>query len=177
MIQFSLSSVRSIAGVCFLILVGSCAGPDSAKESSNTDLPSNLSSAHVAQAVRAPWTEEFREGGLLIADRVWIEGPVGLLQHVATRSVEEYHSYKAETLPEGFRQTYRVRHPEQGMEMRVFLDALKIVVLRELVLTEKPGPLDVHVRAQGDAYWQDPATGAEQRNFEINFVGPVDHSQ
>ena len=121
----------------------------------------------------APWTSNFREPAILIANRVYIEGPKGLLEHVATRSVEEYHTYKAETVPEGFRQTYRVRRPEAGVELRAYLDALEVVAFEELIVIERPGKLDVRVRAQGDAYWRDSSTGKDRRSFEINLEGPV----
>jgi hypothetical protein len=176
---FSMTATRNLAGLCLLFLSGSavsCAAPDAAKESSKTSLPTNATS-QVALALPLPWTSKFRESGVLIADSILIEGPLGLLDHVATRSVEEFHSYKAETLPSGFQQTYRVRAAGQGVEIRAYLDALKIVALRELIVIEKPGELDVHVRAQGDAYWQDPATLEEQRRFEINLVGPIDRGQ
>ena len=127
----------------------------------------------VPQAPR-PWTPAFRQASLVIADRVHIEGPKGLLDHVATRAEDGFHSYEAETLPKGFEQRFRVLEPESGVELRAWLDNVEIVAMRELVVLERPGELDVLLRATGDAYWRDLESGAERRGPELRFTGPIE---
>ncbi len=135
--------------------------------------------AHIPADVPDPlrpsaWTSAFREPALLFADTITIEGPRGLLDHFAARSVLQYHAYEAETLPEGFRQTFTVRSPDAGVELRGYLDALEVVALQQLIVIEKPGELDVLVSASGNVYWRESATGREQRAPVLSFVGPID---
>lgn len=123
--------------------------------------------------VRRPWTTSFQEPALLFADRVRIEGPRGLLDHFAARTVDEYHGYDAETRPEGFVQSFTVSRPEAGVELRAYLDALELVVLEALVVVERPGDLDVSVVAEGDVYWRETASGREQRAARLVLEGGV----
>ncbi len=126
--------------------------------------------------VRKPWTTTFTEPALLFANTVEIEGPRGLMDHFAARTIDEYHSYAAETLPEGFRQVFRVERPESGVELRAYLDALEIVVIDELVVLERPGEHDVVVRAVGEVYWRETNSGREQRAAQLSLSGPVEES-
>jgi len=126
--------------------------------------------------VRKPWTTTFSEPALLFANTVHIEGPRGLMDHFAARTVDEYHSYAAETLPEGFRQVFRVERPEAGVELRAYLDALEIVVIDELVVLERPGEHDVIVRAVGEVYWRETNSGREQRAAQLSLSGPVEET-
>jgi hypothetical protein len=118
-----------------------------------------------------PWTESFRSSALLIADEVRIEGPKGLLDHIATRIEPDFHTYVAETLPEGFQQTFEPRRADAGIDIRAYFDALEVVALKRLVLLERPGEVDVVVQAAGDAFWRESATGREQRGSLLRFVG------
>lgn len=126
--------------------------------------------------VPRPWTVAFRSPALIVAEKVHIEGPRGLLDHVATRAEDGFHSYVAETLPEGFQQRFEVLRPETGVELRAWLDNYEIVVLRELVLLERPGDVEVSLRAEGDAYWRDLAGDAERRGPLLRFTGQVQES-
>jgi hypothetical protein len=121
-----------------------------------------------------PWTPAFRSAALIVADVVHIEGPRGLLDHVATRAEDGFHVYEAETVPEGFRQRFEVSRPSAGVELRAWLDNNEIVVLRELVVLERPGDVDVLLRATGDAYWRDLSSGAERRGPELRFTGAIE---
>lgn len=154
------------------LALGSCVTVDESGDSTDSSMQPELREPPKPR----PWTATFRAPALLIANNVYIEGPQGLLDHVATRSVDEFHSYVAETLPEGFRQSYRVLRPEVAVELRSYLDALEIVAFNELVVIEKPGELDVTVRATGDAFWRDTTSGNEKRSFEITLHGPVDRA-
>ena len=118
-----------------------------------------------------PWTTSFRSPALLIADEVRIEGPQGLLDHIATRIEPDFHTYDAETIPEGFQQTFEPRDASAGIDIRAYFDALEVVALRRLVLLERPGDVEVVVQAAGDAFWRESATGREQRGSLLRFVG------
>ena len=134
----------------------------------------SIDSGPPSPLVQHAWTTEFEQPTLLFADRVYIEGPRGLLDHFAARAVEEYHSYEAETVPDGFRQTYKVVRPTAGVELRAYLDALELVVMNDLVVIERPGELDVVVRATGNVYWRNSSTGEEHRASQLNFTGVIE---
>lgn len=122
----------------------------------------------------APWTEHFRQSTLAMADRVFIEGPKGLLDHLATRSEDGFHSYEAETLPAGFQQTFKVIRPEAGVELRAYLDGYEIVAFQELVVIERPGELDVRVHLSGDAFLRESDSGVERRGPQLEIVGKIE---
>ncbi len=123
------------------------------------------------EPVPQPWTKSFQASALLIADEIRIEGPKGLLDHVATRIEPEHHVYEVDTLPAGFQQVFRPRDEAAGFEMRAYLDALEVVAFKRLVLLERPGDAEVVVQAAGDAYWRDASTGQERRGALLRFVG------
>jgi hypothetical protein len=118
-----------------------------------------------------PWTRSFEASALLIADEVRIEGPRGLMDHIATRIEPEYHSYSATTLPEGFQQVFETREEGRGMDLRAYLDGLEVVAFERLVLLERPGDVPVVVEALGEAFWREAATGREQRAATLRFEG------
>jgi len=124
-----------------------------------------------------PWTARFRSQGLVVADRIFIEGPQGLLDHVAARSEDGFHSYEAETLPEGFRQTFRVLRPEAGVELRAYLDAFEVVAFRELVIIERPGELPVRIHASGDAFMHEEGGAEDRRGTQLEIVGVLGPAQ
>ena len=118
-----------------------------------------------------PWTETFRSPAMLIADEIRVEGPKGLIDHLATRVEPDHHTYTAETLPEGFCQTIELRRQDSGVEIRAYLDACELVALGKLIILERPGEVEVVVLATGDAYWRDSTTGAERRGPTLTFRG------
>jgi len=151
-------------------IFSACAAPEELETSPRTLEPTT--EAIVAEL--PAWTEEFRSPALLMANRVTIEGPKGLVDHVATRLEPRFHGYAAETLPEGFRQVITSLEPGAGIEIRAYLDAFQVVAFEELVLLERPGQVDVIVRAEGDAYYRDTTSGAEQRGSRLEFRGVVE---
>ena len=128
----------------------------------------------VVQA-RRPWTTEFVTPALLIASEVRVEGPVGLLDHVATRADPDVHERVEKTTPLGFLQQITLK-PEVGeAEIQGHLDALRIVATRRLVVLERSGPQgEVRVSASGDAYWREDASGKERRGPTLGFVGKIE---
>lgn len=119
----------------------------------------------------APWTSTFQSAALLIADEIRIEGPKGLLNHIATRIEPDHHTYAATTLPEGFQQSFEPRNLAAGIDIRAYLDGLEVVALKRLVLLERPGDVQVIVEAVGDAFWRESSSGNEKRGSALRFVG------
>ncbi|HTF91201.1 MAG TPA: hypothetical protein VK843_22505 [Planctomycetota bacterium] len=117
----------------------------------------------------APWTTEFNESSILIADEVSIEGPPGLIDHVAYKQVTE-QKYAAKTTPEGFLQ--EVSAGEGNIEpIRIHLDNLAINAVRRGRWLERITDGPVRITARGDAYWKNLITGQEQRAATIELVG------
>lgn len=117
-----------------------------------------------------PWTPSFTRVGLLLADEISIEGPQGLLDHVATRPIEPHHRQNVETIPEGFRHEIVVADPTTAVEIRGHLDSLEVVALRRLVILERPGDVRVTVRANGNVYYK-PEGGDEVRRQTLALQG------
>jgi hypothetical protein len=121
-----------------------------------------------------PWTKDFQQPAVLIARDVRIEGPRGLLQHVATMSDPSELERREQARPEGFLQEIVVRPESQqlGAEIRAQLDQLSIVATQRLSVLERPGPVDVLVIATGEAYW---ARGKEpeKRGEILRFEGKI----
>ena len=101
-----------------------------------------------------PWPQDFKHSALLVADVVIIEGPKGLLDHVALGQNDEFLDYEVETLPEGFRQSLTRKAAVGYFEIKVVLDALEITALKRVVVLERPGRVPVTVRAEGQAWWR-----------------------
>lgn len=153
------------------LAVGACVTQDEFDQNLSGQAPSSIE-----PEPPRPWTARFRSPTLLVADRAYLEGPRGLLEHLATRSEDDFHSYVAKAVPEGFRQEFKVLRPEAEVELRAYLDAFEIVVFEELIVLERPGQVDVLLRVSGDAYWRDGATGEERRGAQMEFVGPMDET-
>lgn len=121
-----------------------------------------------------PWTQEFEQRALLIADKVRIEGPVGLLDHLATRPNPEFHDRSERTTPDGFLQEIESRVTGKGSEILAWLDKLEIVALHELSVLEGPFLKDVVVEASGQVLWRPidgEGEGAERRESPLRLVG------
>ena len=121
---------------------------------------------------RPPWTKDFEVAAVLLAADVRIEGPRGLIQHVATVSDPESLARAEKTLPEGFLQETTVKPEAPGAEIRAQLDRLSIVATHRLTILERPGPVDVVVVATGDAYWSSGGQ-AEKRGDTLRFQGKI----
>jgi len=119
-----------------------------------------------------PWTESFLEPAVLLAADIRIEGPRGLLRHIATISNPEELDRIEKTLPEGFLQHVVVKPDVPGAEIRAQLDQLAIVATHSLYVLERPGPVDVVVLANGNAYW---ASGKEneRRGASLRLEGKI----
>jgi hypothetical protein len=123
---------------------------------------------------KTPWTGRFAKESALVAMNVRIEGPRGLLEHVAIVDQPDLHERTVTTIPEGFLQTIKVRPDAPGAEIRAHLDNLTVLALRELVVLERPGLVDVLVIANGDAFYSETnAPGSDQRGDSLRFEGKI----
>ena len=119
------------------------------------------------------WTTEFLRRRLIVADQVRIEGPIGLRDHLATRVDPAVHARVEKTVPEGYLQSYTPREGALASEMGAYLDKLEIHAVKQLVVLERPGPVNVRVRASGDVYYVDIDAGEDQRVPALELVGHI----
>ena len=144
---------------------------------STGDSPSDDEQALAEQALEKPWTDAFTHGSLLVADRVVIEGPKGLMDHVALRQDATNLDYSADTLPEGFRQVLKRKDPSAFVEIVAGLDNWEIVALDSVMVLERPGDVEVRIVAAGRVSWHNTdARGSlsgetEQRGDRLVFSG------
>lgn len=119
-----------------------------------------------------PWTTEFLETSVLMAEEIHLEGPSGLLRHFAARVEEPYHERHEETLPEGYQQTFTLSEGTGLVEMRGYLDRLELVATKRMTVLERPGDVDVVVEARGDVFYSCPETQRTERGNALRLVGP-----
>lgn len=148
--------------------------PESAPTSAEPRPPSETPAAGTTRpADPTPWTERFRTPGLLVADRVEVRGPVGLLEHAVVTQDPTNHSYGVQASPDGLRLECRVHATQAPRPIRAQLDAVAIVAVKELVVLETPGAPEVEVLAAGDVFWSDTGTGEERRTTSLRLAGPI----
>ncbi len=144
-----------------LLLVAACAGPAPAPEPGPE-----------APAVIPPFTTAFREPGVLVAERVRIEGPVGLLEHFAAVQDPERFEYVAEATDEGFRQRWTLLPGVFG-EIRGQLDGWQIAALSRLEVLERHREGPVVLEASGDVFVS--AGLADQQGLHTDQFRKVGH--
>jgi len=156
-----------------LFLLGLCALPFACTTPSESDpSPTPTTGGPLEPAPEPiPWTDSFRTATIVVAEEVRIEGPKGLLEHVATLPEPEFHDYVVRTRPEGFEQTITPKDPKSVVEITAVFDAWRLVALRRLVVLERPGDVDVRVEAIGDVFWRDATTGEEKRASALTWTG------
>jgi hypothetical protein len=123
----------------------------------------------VAPALEAsparPWPQTFAAPAVLVAREVEIEGPPGLLEHVALRVDPRVHDYAVRTVPEGLLQEV-IQKPDQAPEVvRCYLDQLEIAAETRLRVLQRPGDCELSITARGDAFFQRP--GEAERRGEV----------
>lgn len=131
------------------------------------------SAAPVAPPAPKAWTDRFQQRALLVADDVRIEGPDGLLDHVASSIDPETLTRTEKVTPDGFLTTIEHKNGAPPVEIKVQLDRTEIVALRRVTLLERPGPVDVVLTASGDVLWTDLATKQESRPPQLRIEGKV----
>lgn len=125
-----------------------------------------------APAEPVPWPGGFEMQAVLMAVRVTIEGPEGLREHAAVLQDPEHHAYEERTTTEGFlRRTALKPGVDYLAPIRGRLDGLEIFAEEELVVLERPGPAELSVRATGEVFWRDVASGEERRSEQLVLAG------
>lgn len=119
----------------------------------------------------APWTGAFSETAVMLAGTIYVEGPQGLLEHVAARVDDAYFQRVTETTEQGFLQTI-VRPSESVPEIRVRLDRWTMAAVSRVVILERFDACPVTVIATGDAIWRD-VDGTISRAARLEFVGNI----
>jgi hypothetical protein len=163
-----------------ILILGSAAcasphknGPSARAPASGGTDARGLDAASIASPVALPWTDAFAEPAALLAAEVRIEGPAGLIAHVATVSDPEELERTEKTVPEGFLQVLSVKPEARGAEIKAQLDRLAIVALERLIILERPGPTAVVVLAKGDVYYAKLQTGEEKRSETLRLDGKI----
>jgi hypothetical protein len=157
---------------------GACSAPKKAEHPASAPASGAAPSAEPSTASKAaleppPWTDAFSVSTALLAAEVRIEGPPGLISHVASVSDPEELSRTEKTVPEGFLQVISVKPEARGAKITAQLDRLAIVALERLTILERPGGTTVVVFAKGDAYWENPKTGEVKRGDTLRFDGKI----
>jgi hypothetical protein len=166
-----------VGTACLLSLgIASCgsAGTKSEKSSSPyAPAPDPSDTPPKGMSRPTPWTSTFSSPAMLIADEIQIEGPQGLLEHVAVRVDPEHHEQVQKTLPTGYLQQVTVKPGDSEAEITAQLDNLSITATRRLSVLERPGPVDLVVQARGRAVWHDLTTKQEKRAETMRLTGNI----
>ncbi|QDU68864.1 hypothetical protein [Engelhardtia mirabilis] len=119
-----------------------------------------------------PWTDSFNDESVLIAEVIEISGPDRLAQQFVARQDPGNVDFEIKTVSQGLWQEYRVVQP--GAVIEAQLDAWKLVATKRLVVLQRPGRVDVQLRADGDAFFQRTADAQPQRGprFEHHAAVP-----
>lgn len=149
-----------------LLLVGLAGACGSAQPG---DDPARSEASPQAAAAGLPWTREFQVSSTLVAREVLVEGPPGLIDHVAFKQLPEQR-YTAKTTAEGFLQ--EVTADQEGGELiRIQIDNLAIAAERRIRVLERvvEGPVRIH--ATGDVFFKNLETGQESRSESFDLTG------
>ncbi len=108
-------------------------------------------------AVPRPFTDRFLGEAWLVARAIEVEGPLGLLDHIAAGQDTQSFDYRAESIPAGYRQTW-TRRADAVNGLRAQLDGWALVATDRLVVLERFDEVSVTLRAAGDVTWFERAT-------------------
>jgi len=125
-----------------------------------------------AKPVPSPWTQAFLQPATLLADRIRIEGPHALLDHLVVRSDDQFFLRTAKTKPEGLLQVTRPRPSADVERVGGQLDRWQLSAFEEITVLINPALQSVRVIAEGDAFWRTP-DGTEKRGARLAFDEPV----
>ena len=138
--------------------------------SDSTRAKNGANAARNSAEAAARWTKEFQKKSILIAREIAIEGPPGLIAHVALKQLPDQR-YSARTTAEGFLQEVSVAD-DSPQAIWIQLDNLAINAVRSARVLERVSDGPVRIRASGEAYWKNLETGEERRAESIELVGP-----
>lgn len=170
----SLLPLTSVPATLALLLLAGCTSshPTSHDERPSDAAPPGTEARPMPEGM-LPWTDAFQKSAVLLANEVRVEGPQGLIAHVATVSNSELLDRVEKATPEGFLQVIRLKEGVHGVEIKAQLDRLTIVALERLSVLEHPGAASVVVDAKGEVFWQDLETKAEKRGEALRLEGKV----
>lgn len=118
-----------------------------------------------------PWTDAFGQKAVIVAEHVRIEGPDGLLDHIAVSADDAFYertvSHEGTTLTQ-----VTLRLGDEVPIIRGQLDQWQIAAFRRITVIEHLEPCDVTVVATGDASLRDPL-GKEERGETLRWVGTI----
>ncbi|MEL6906742.1 MAG: hypothetical protein AAFU73_10630 [Planctomycetota bacterium] len=117
------------------------------------------------------WTGAFSERSLLLARSIRIEGPAGLLEHVAVASDDELYERYVETTADGFLQVVQ-RASDEVEVVRGSLDAWRLAAEARVTVLERMAECPVRIVAAGDVLWRD-IDGNLVRSDRIELVGEL----
>jgi hypothetical protein len=157
------------AGILCVLAIG-CGSPGS-KSAASPYAAAPDPSAPLPTDVDPPWTSEFSKPAMLIADDISIEGPPGLIAHFAARVDPDVHQQVQKTIAEGFLQQITLKPGNTDAEINAQLDNLALVATRRMSALERPGRVDLVVRARGRVSWHDLATKEVKRAETMTLTG------
>ena len=170
-------NTRSIACLLSLVapvMLAACAGTGGASKASTAapaPRPAPPGPVDPAPEVRvpptrvlpAPWTDAFSERAILLADRILIEGPAGLIEHLVMTLDDA----------DGLEVVLKFRGDGDGQGLlRAQIDAWNLAAYKEIRMDLHAGLNEVTVTAEGNALWKD-TDGGEKRSARLQFRGPV----
>jgi hypothetical protein len=158
-------STTPIAVPLLLLLSTACGSPAHDAE------PRGTSEVRPEPPVPPPWTETFMAPATLVAEEVRIEGPPGLIEHVAVAQDPDNIGYVSRAVPQGLLQEWTVKPSGADEPIRGRLDALDLAVTRRLVVLERPATVPLVVEARGEVWWRRESDGREQRGPSLRLVG------
>lgn len=166
------SSCRSGDALAQEPVVAPGAGPGAGAAAAAADLDPGpeLSEPFVPAAPR-PWTGAFSGTAVLLAERLRIEGPPPLLEHVVASSDKELYDRRVTTTADGLVQVVRRRKGSER-EVRVQLDRWSLAAHEEVVIVETAADGPVRVIASGDAVWRD-LDAHQMEGQELQFSGAI----
>ncbi len=171
----SLLPVPSVPAALALVLLG--AGCTSSQASTpgehNAGAPKAETDARPMPEALLPWTDAFQKTAVLLANDVRVEGPQGLIAHIATVSNPELLERVEKATPEGFLQSIRLKEGVHGVEIKAQLDRLTIVATERLTVLEHPGAASVVVDAKGEVFLHDLESKAEKRGETLRLEGKI----
>jgi hypothetical protein len=164
------------AGVVADLSACGATGSKSSKDAASPYAPAPDPSAPPPKsevARHAPWTTEFMKSGMLVADEIEVEGPVGLFDHIATRVDPDVHDQVQRTIPAGFEQQVVAKSGAEDSEIHSQLDQLSLIATRRITVLERPSPIDVVISARGAVFWHDDASKQDKRSEVLRVIGKI----
>ncbi len=176
---------RAHIGLLLMALMAACGGgpkkspelhprgPGPDPQVISSPLPTGQDPNYLADKTQpVAWTQDFLQPATILADRIRIEGPHGLLDHLVVRSDDQYFLRTAKATAAGLLQVTRPRSSAGGELVGAQLDRWQLSAFEEISVLVNPGLSSVRVVAEGDAFWRTP-DGTEKRGARLAFDKPV----